>query len=273
MPVVAGPLAIVAALIQVELLVALWLLVGGLPGARLIVAVGCFTVFAAASAYEAWHSAASCGCFGSLRVPPVATAIFDVCVAVALWLFGVRKRHLAESTPSRLRLIAGGAIGIAGSVILWRLYLLHFALVTGGIRGIIRAPDVIVLQPESWVNGQFSLADEIENSTPLGKDRWFVVFYHFDCGDCIQAIPNYMHLAFVDGTNAPRIAFVAMPPLAPRGEDPVPSSPAYLHLSLRRNHDWFATTPVVAALEDGKVVWAADGEAAVQPPVVLGWKR
>jgi hypothetical protein len=46
----------------------------------------------------------------------------------------------------------------------------------------------------------------------------------------------------------------------------VAPSSSYLRLSLKPDHDWFATTPVVAALVDGNVLWANEGEDAVHPP-------
>jgi hypothetical protein len=102
-----------------------------------------------------------------------------------------------------------------------------------------------------------------------------VVLYHSDCDSCQQAIPQYQRVAAQasNDSNQPRIAFVSMPPAAPPGQDPVADSPAYLHLALKPDHDWFATTPVVAALADGQVIAAFDGEQAVHPPDVSVWRK
>jgi hypothetical protein len=102
-PILIGHKAAFTVLIQSELLLALWLLIGGLPRARLICSVGCFTLFAAASCYEAAHAIASCGCFGNIKVPPAITAALDITAALALCL----TRQKNPDTPSRRRLILG----------------------------------------------------------------------------------------------------------------------------------------------------------------------
>ena len=61
---------LLALLIQSEILLALWLLIGGFARLRFIVAVGCFSIFALVSGYEAMHAMPSCGCFGNVKVPP-----------------------------------------------------------------------------------------------------------------------------------------------------------------------------------------------------------
>jgi hypothetical protein len=70
----------------------------------------------------------------------------------------------------------------------------------------------------------------------------------------------------------PRISFVAIPPYAAVGQDPVLPSLDYLHLNLRDDGSWFAATPVVVALEDGKVLAITDGENALMPPDVFAWR-
>jgi hypothetical protein len=98
-----------------------------------------------------------------------------------------------------------------------------------------------------------------------------VVLYHFDCDDCRKAIADYQALA-VSQANF-RVAFVAMPPFAAAGSEPVVESGDYLRLRMREDHDWFAATPVVAALEEGRVVGAAEGEGAVSPAeIARSWQ-
>ena len=117
-----------------------------------------------------------------------------------------------------------------------------------------------------------------EGANPLRQGRWLVVLYHPDCDSCRAAIPLYAALATATEAAAerdqtkPRIAFVAMPPVVTPADDPVVPSTAYLHLNLKPDHDWFATTPVVAAIDDGRVIFAAEGEQAVQPPTIAAWR-
>jgi uncharacterized membrane protein YphA (DoxX/SURF4 family) len=74
-------------LIQWELLLGVALLTGVQPRLVRVLAVGTFTVFAAASFYSGWIGQASCGCFGRAVVNPWLVFGFDV-LAVGLLLAG-----------------------------------------------------------------------------------------------------------------------------------------------------------------------------------------
>jgi len=255
-----------AFIIEAELLLAFWLLIGTFPQVRLVAAISCFTFFAAVSGYEAMRALPSCGCFGSVKIPPLATTIFDTCAVAALWF---TRRSRGSQPPLRSgRAIFGICIALAASALLWSVYLLRPTPALGSTSPAATDGGLVVLDPSDWLNKPFPLFDEIDGAEELRAGRWLVVFYHYDCDTCRQAIPKYRALA--TGTenhaDACRVAFIAMPPIAPPGEDPIPPSPDYLRLSLRPDHDWFATTPVVAAIDNGKVLSAADGEVALSPP-------
>jgi hypothetical protein len=249
-PIFLGHKAAFAALIQAELLLALWLLVGGASRLRFVCAIVCFYLFACVASYEFFHAVASCGCFGKVKVPPGITAAFDIAAVVALWLARDRHATWKIDLPSPPRLAGGlSAAGILTAA-LWTGF---FLAPTDSA-----APDLVVLDPSSWPNRPFPLFDEIDGSTPLHTGRWLVVLYHFDCSDCLAAIPAYQSLA-----KQVHVAFVAMPPF---GQSPPADSPDYLRFILRPDREWFATTPVVAALQDGNVMSVAAGDKAVHPP-------
>ena len=133
----------------------------------------------------------------------------------------------------------------------------------------------VILEPKNWLNKPFAFFDDVEGSAPLRKGRWLVVFYHYDCDSCIKAIPKYMIVANSGKSFRlahTQIAFIAMPPAPVAGQDPVPVSANYLHLNLSPVRDWFATTPVVAAVQDGIVLWAGEGDDAVDPPNISVWR-
>jgi hypothetical protein len=259
---------VLVAVIQAELLLSIWLLVGGASQPRFRCAVACFSLFALVASYEALHAMPSCGCFGNIKVPPLITASFDISAVAALWLTRPQRTAAAKSPISRHGLALGVVVAFF-SVLLWTGYALRVkAAMTANPNG-----DLVILQPTNWIGKQFPLFDSIGRADELRSGRWLVVLYHHDCESCQQAIPEYRVVAEkADGINQVRVAFIAMPPFAAPGEDPVPTSAAYLHLSLRPDHDWFATTPVVAALQDGQVIFAAEGERAIHPPVNAAWK-
>jgi hypothetical protein len=235
-------------LIEAELLLAIWLLVGGASRLRFLCAIACFCLFAAAAAYEFFHAMPSCGCFGNVKVSPAVAAVLDVAAVIALWTTRASRATWKSDRPPPRRLLAGYSAASVLTAALWTAYLLEPAHA---------ATALVVLDPDTWPNRPFPLLDEIDGSAPLRDGRWLVILYHFDCSDCRAAIPAYEALA-----DRVHIAFVAMPPLGP---SPVADSPAYLSLTLRPDHEWFATTPLVAALQDGSVVSAEGGDNAVHP--------
>ena len=88
-----------AALIAWETFLGLWLISGALPHAARRVAIGCFSVFACYTLYEALAGKADCGCFGQVRVNPWFTFILDVSVVLALTFLG--KPRTQKAGPSQ----------------------------------------------------------------------------------------------------------------------------------------------------------------------------
>jgi len=252
--------------IQAELLLSIWLLVGGFIRLRFTITLICFSLFATLASFESLHALPSCGCFGNLKVPPAIMAFVDVCAVVALWSFRPRRIGIVVDFHSHYALFAGALFAAGASAALWTSYLLAkpfmdiSSLPTGG------GSSLVILQPRLWLNKPFALFDEIDGSDPLRRGRWLVMFYHYDCESCLKAIRHYRLSAFDATEDGPRLAFIAVPPAAPLGEDPVPTASTYLHLSLRPDHDWLATTPIVVALENGRVLSAIDGNAAAEIP-------
>jgi hypothetical protein len=249
--------------------------VGGLPRLRYATTITCFFLFGAFATYEAVRGLPSCGCFGNLKMPPAITAIVDFLAVIILLL---TNRHASPnlSRPSLPSLLCGIAFFLFGSIALWTGYFVWVQATASELdsASIPLSDNLVVLEPGSWLKKPFGLFDEIEGSKQLRQGRWFIVFYHYDCDSCRQAIPLYASLSVplnVTAVNRPKVAFVVMPPLAPAGQDPVVPFKDYPRLTLRPDKDWFATTPVVAAIDEGNVVWAGDGENAVHPPIIPGW--
>ena len=73
-----------AALIAWEIFLGMWLISGALPQAARRIAIGCFSVFACYTLYEALAGKADCGCLGQVKVNPWFTVVLDVSIALAL---------------------------------------------------------------------------------------------------------------------------------------------------------------------------------------------
>ncbi len=108
--------AIISGLIQAEFLLALWLIIGGFPRIRFVIALVSFGLFFAAASYEAFHALPSCGCFGNVKVAPAITAVFDALALIALWF--TRSSGYA-SYPGRLPVIGGAVVPVLGKSAVW----------------------------------------------------------------------------------------------------------------------------------------------------------
>ncbi len=76
--------SIPAVTIAWEIFLGLWLISGALPKAARRIAIGCFSVFACYTLYEALAGKADCGCLGQVKVNPWFTVVLDVSIALAL---------------------------------------------------------------------------------------------------------------------------------------------------------------------------------------------
>jgi hypothetical protein len=101
--------------VEFEIVLGLWLLSG--LGKRLswLTAVACFSVFSAVALYKGLLGEASCGCFGSVRVNPWYTFLFDVAAVAALVITGAEAPSVGPTTNRRWRLAAlAGVTLVAG---------------------------------------------------------------------------------------------------------------------------------------------------------------
>ena len=259
-PLKADPLTgtnIIPWLIVTELAMASWLLVGGLDRIRHFCLLSLFTLFASAAAIETLHARPTCGCFGRLTIPPAATCTFDISVVIALHWFGSERNRVIGWRPRFIQSGLMTAIILGASL---PIYGMAFAPAATNSR-------LAIPEPTALVNHRFPLFDSIDGASALQRGRWVVVFYHYDCDDCLAAIPNYRALAASEEGQADplKVAFIALPPFAPTGKDPVFASSNTLHLSLRRDPEWVAATPIMLVLESGRVRRAVSGDQAVTP--------
>ena len=83
------------AMIGSELFLGLWLISGASPNAARRLAIGCFSVFACYTLYEALAGKTDCGCFGQVHVNPWYTFILDVSLVLMLTFVGGRGTGIA----------------------------------------------------------------------------------------------------------------------------------------------------------------------------------
>jgi hypothetical protein len=120
-------------LIQFEIFLGIALLISWRPKVMRWVALAFFGSLALASTILVWQGQSECGCFGSVKIDPQATLVFDVCAVVALYVFappntsaqtmGAVHREISIIHCLSLLLLWIGSAGVLmlliGSVIAW----------------------------------------------------------------------------------------------------------------------------------------------------------
>jgi hypothetical protein len=101
-----------------EVLLASWLASGRAVPWAIRSTLAVFTVFAVVSLNRIRSASSSCGCFGSIEVPPIRAFILDLLVLAALALQEDWMPHLSRSR----RLVVGATVLVAGVGALWLVH-------------------------------------------------------------------------------------------------------------------------------------------------------
>jgi hypothetical protein len=251
------------AVVEGELFFSAWLLSGLWPRWSWRVALFYFLVFVAISGYKTLGGEATCGCFGRVPVKPVYTLLLDIGVVVLLLLF--RPSSQSSGGKGHRWRSAAMAAGFAITVVFGAWSARAMAQYTPPL---LQAQQddwppgqLVVLEPENWIGKPCPLLRHIDVGDQLKVGKWKVVLYHYDCTECQAAVPKFEAMARDPAAmNGAKVALIAMPPFASPGQDlPSPDSPCLLD-RLSADRDWFAQTPVVLDLVDGKVIAATSGE-------------
>ncbi|MDP9174662.1 MAG: hypothetical protein M3O30_12465 [Planctomycetota bacterium] len=228
-------------------------------GVAFFIGVGCVAVA------EALGHQASCGCFGSVAIPPWLTATLDVAAVILLWLCPPE----IGRTFSWRRIIVGVGILVCVAAVALRMEM--SVVVVGnlvsdsGQMDFGVAGSTVVLETTQWIGKRLPIAQHIDVWPQISHGRWVVLLVHYDCRHCMAAVDNFEAEAANSASNsrAPRLAVIELPPYAPATE-PVSHAPT-LGGSLDNQRDWFASTPVALLLEDGTVRASIEANEAQEP--------
>lgn len=259
--------------VAVELVVAGVILF--LPRLARAAAVLLLGFFAVILVWETVSGAASCGCFGSVTVPPWVTLVIDGSLLLGVLFLAPRGREFAPPTPLR-----------TAAALLWTLavFALSFvaapgaenhggtAVQTGGTRATMAPvpPSYYLPDYDSWIGKTW---DELDLAPYLGPEPpflrhglAFVVFYRKDCEHCHQLFSTY----FAGDPPYPTL-LVAVPEkngFPAQGALPLPCT-GCVQRELPAGCDWFFQTPVVVRFEDGRVSCVAEEDP--NSPRCIDW--
>jgi hypothetical protein len=266
------------AVVEFELFFGLWLLSGVFPKATWAAALACFAVFAGVSLYKALSGHATCGCFGKVPVNPWYTAALDISVVLSLARWrptGTVPIFAAHSSPPPRRVGFAAKMGLSPLAVrtlavaaIWLFVGVPAAVAMASHADaslsdageVIGDGRVVVLEPERWVGKRFPLLRYIDIGDRLSEGRWLLLLHHSDCPRCRRAV---RHLGDESRRHPElRIALIEMSPYsvpaAGRGDG---AGGLVAGRLIYTDWEWFARTPVVASLTDGRVDGAAGGES------------
>ncbi len=270
------------ALVGFEIFLGLWLISGVLRAAARKVAVGCFSVFACYTFYEAISGKINCGCFGQVHVNPWFTFILDAAIVLALAVFARRVGKIPEQSRWSQRkwpVAAAAVLGLAAGVVAAELHP-NPVIAANGL-ATADAGKIVILEPHHWLGRRLPvLADivsvgasrpraagrrEMPLSQRLAVGNWIIMFYHASCDECRATIPVYEQLAQQEALSGKRahVAFIRVPSGSGASTRGLFHSRLPLHGTLDAGHQWFATTPIVVELRDGIVHRVATGRSAM----------
>ncbi|MBX3432042.1 MAG: hypothetical protein KF847_01715 [Pirellulales bacterium] len=239
------PIWLTAAVVQVELLVAVLLLFRFRLQTTLRGTVVLFIGFAIFSAYRVLAGAESCGCFGPVKIPPLATTALDIIVVLAAWVASYRTQdgQFNFSRAVRAMGVFGSLGALAAASFIW------FIPSDASDNAIGESGGLVILEPETWIGEKPPIGMHLTPAVNLSAGTWIIVLYHHDCPDCQDALPKYERLAAATQADGTRIVLVEVPPFAEASMD----FNAAIHARLPEEIEWFVQAPVEIQIIDGVV--------------------
>jgi hypothetical protein len=227
--------------LEVEVLLALALLLGLYPALTRWLAIGCFLIFAGVNLYQWQAGASTCGCFGPVRVHPAYSLALDLAVLGALcwWRPAPGPIWSAEKTF----LLGLGA-----------LFWVPVAMLASSATDpddLDKPGGVVVLHPEEWVGQPFPLLDRLRGGGRLRHGQWVVVFHRRGCPACTALLEEIKELTGEDRGLIAGVRFACIE--VPSGERvaSAEASPCDKNLHLFAEREWIMKTPMCVRMSNG----------------------
>jgi thiol-disulfide isomerase/thioredoxin len=236
--------------IPLELGLSIWLLSGLFRKGAWLIATFSFGFFIAVTLHKGLIGAASCGCFGRVHVNPwITLTTIDIPIFIALLLFRpVGYKLLPPPWPSAKHFFSIAILTVVLLGVLVPVLALN--------KPPIKTDTYEVLKPEEWISNQMPLFGHIDIGDVLMEGISFILFYHYDCPNCQEAIPIYDQMAkdyevFEQGI---QFAFIEGPPFAEPEDNIVPPETVCFTGQLDEEKEWIFISPLMVLTIDGIVI-------------------
>lgn len=252
--------------VEVEWLLAVWLLSGMYKRAAWWVTLGSFVLFACIALHKALSGEVTCGCFGQVQVNPWYTVILDLGCVSLLFLCCQRQASACSARGDITwlwpALLCSGlvSVGLAGGVAMG----IYTPTRVDRANQLLGRSTSVVLEPARWGGELFPLLEYIDIGHELEAGRWLIVLYRHDCLHCQEEMPEYERLAEDIRASAQpaRVMFVELPPYSENLHHQSERRGPYLVGHLAQTKTWFVTTPTAVLLKDQRVLQVMEDAAA-----------
>lgn len=239
--------------VEFEIALGIWLLSGIYKKLSWLAALLCFSMFSIITFYKGITGADSCGCFGSAQINPWVTLFaVDLPVIVALLIFGYKNLSWLKETlkkPSRIIHNIGDNLKISLGKIACAAIIILSVGITAPLLALNEPPkqtsEYVILEPSNWIGKPLPIINHIDIGYKLKTGTWLVLFYHYDCPNCQEAIAELEKIIFENADFS--VAVIEVPPY----DSPIETNCLYGRLLDVK--EWFITTPVIALLKNGDV--------------------
>lgn len=270
--------------VPLELGLGIWLLSGLFRKTAWLLTLISFAGFIGIVLYKVMTGAESCGCFGTVKVDPRITLMaIDIPIFLALAVLRpVGQKFLPPPWPSAKHFfpVAIGTFIILPAVVAVLIFnkppletktyevVNPREWVKPKITPAVRPPEIKqppkIKQPAEInepAKNEWKKLEQIDVADELRSGIWVVLFYHFNCPNCKEAIPAYekIYKSLKGNNEAIRFAFIEMPPYGDENQQIVSADSGCLKGRLMKK--WFVTTPLVVVLLDGEVLATWEGTA------------
>lgn len=239
---------------EVALAVVLWLYPSLLTW---IAGAATFAIFSVVSFGSVVSGAESCGCFGMLSVPPLATLMLDLFFVAGLSFFALNMPRAVRVPGSLMKAtLIGGSTFVTFSSMLLAMSIASRAV--AGDSGIQFLPgNLVVLEPERWIGERFPLVDHIEDGDDFLDGDWEVLLYRPDCSECRELISKRYDMdGSLHGNRAGNLAAIGID----GGVAAVAIPSRVRFFSVDQSFEWLIETPCLVEIRDGVVESARHGK-------------
>jgi hypothetical protein len=127
-------------------------------------------------------------------------------------------------------------------------------------------------EPDKWVNKPWRDVDlfQFMPRWPAGLDkgRHYVLFYSKTCEHCHDLLEFHFN-----GIPPIPTVLIEIPTAKPGEGAPLPMPTTRAQFLALPEADWLITTPLMLAIEDGKVICAKEGADVDEPECLMGWMQ